>query len=81
MTITVTTTVAAAGTYTVNGIVGQLIPDSKPDNNAVTITASTPPPPVIAVKTVVAPPTLAAPPAAGKRFVISFGVHGTNGQA
>jgi hypothetical protein len=80
-TITVTTTVAAAGTYSITGTVGQLIPDSKPSNNTVLVTASTPLPPSAptpstkpAVKPIIGPPSAAGRPVAGKRFVVSFPV-------
>src|SRR3954452_17040246 len=79
-TITVTTTVAAAGSYSVTGTVGQLIPDSKPSNNTAVVTASTPAPPSPAppsrtpVKPIIGQPSAAGMPVAGKRFSVSFGV-------
>jgi uncharacterized repeat protein (TIGR01451 family) len=77
-TITLTTTVATSGDYSVSASVDQLIPDSNPANNTVTVKASAPvvpvpPPPVQPVKPVIAIPVLVPPkPVAGKPLAVTF---------
>jgi probable HAF family extracellular repeat protein len=80
-TVTVVTTVVADGDYSVKATVGQLIPDSKPEDNTVTVKASVPPapppPPLPAapVRPVIAAAKLTpARAVGGKRLVVTFAV-------
>jgi hypothetical protein len=78
-TITVTTTAAASGDYTMTATVGQLIPETNTANNTLVVKATQPaaptppPPPPPAVRPVIGSPVPAPhTPAAGKRFTVTF---------